>query len=145
MTMPKRRDRDETYILDLCDQVLGQIASRQHRFDFLRGDPGKKGKGSKLPVDAYYEALKLVIEYRERQHSEPVKFFDKPNKLTISGIPRNEQRAKYDQRRRDVLTQNGLDLVELAYDDFEYDARKRLKRNRSQDIGKVRAKLARYL
>ena len=41
---------------------------RQHRFDFLRGTSGRH-----LPVDAYYEIdaqWKLVIEYREMQHSE---------------------------------------------------------------------------
>ena len=42
--------RDESYVIDLCDLVLGLRAKRQHRFDFLRGDSGRSH-----PVDAYYE------------------------------------------------------------------------------------------
>src|SRR5271163_234983 len=35
------RDRDESYVIDLCDRVLRLKANRQHRFDFLRGDSGR--------------------------------------------------------------------------------------------------------
>jgi len=90
-----RQNSDEAYVLDLCDEILGQKASRQHKFDFLKGDSGRK-----LPVDGYYEELNLAIEYRERQHSEPVSHFDKPHKMTVSGVHRGEQRKIYDQRRR---------------------------------------------
>jgi hypothetical protein len=65
-------DRDESYVIDLCDRVLSLKAKRQYRFDFLQGDSGRR-----LPVDAYYKISgdrKLVIEYREMQHSEPVAF-----------------------------------------------------------------------
>ena len=44
-----RQSSDEHYVIDLCDEVLGLKASRQHRFDFLKGDTGVR-----LPVDAYY-------------------------------------------------------------------------------------------
>ena len=46
---------DESYIIDICDQLLEQKAKRQHRFEFLRGDPGRNGRTARLPVDAYYE------------------------------------------------------------------------------------------
>ena len=39
--------KDETYVIDLCDEVLGIKAIRQHRFPFLKGDGN-----SLLPVDA---------------------------------------------------------------------------------------------
>lgn len=56
--VPTKRDHsDEAYILDICDTLLKQKGLRQHRFDFLRGDSGVK-----LPVDAYYPTLNLVIE-----------------------------------------------------------------------------------
>ena len=55
----KGKDRDEDYVIDLCDEVLKEKALRQHCFDFLRGDSRKGGKpGRKLPVDAYYESKK---------------------------------------------------------------------------------------
>lgn len=69
--------KDEHYVLDLCDKVLGHTSSRQHKFDFLRGDPNAKGIAVRLPVDAFYQDLNLAVEYHERQHTESVKFFDK--------------------------------------------------------------------
>ena len=119
----------KSYVIDLCDEILGQKASRQHKFDFLRGDSGRR-----LPVDAYYENLNLVIEYRERQHSEPVFHFDKPHKMTVSGVHRGEQRKIYDQRRRDLIPENGIKLIEIDYTQFEYDGRKRIVRDRERDI-----------
>lgn len=120
-----RKERDEDYVINLCDKILGLKASRQHRFDFLVGDTG-----AMLPVDAYYPTLNLVIEYRERQHTESVKFW---NKTTASGIPRDEQRAKYDQRRRDILPKHGIKLVEISYYDLKYGSNKRLLRNEECD------------
>lgn len=43
---------DEDYVLMICDYVLKCASSRQHKFNFLLGDPGKNGKSRKLPVDA---------------------------------------------------------------------------------------------
>jgi hypothetical protein len=131
-----RRDSDEKYVLDLCDEIIGKKASRQHKFDFLKGDSGRR-----LPVDAYYEELNLVIEYKERQHSEAVSHFDKPHKMTVSGVHRGEQRKIYDQRRRDLLPLNGIKLIEIDYTQFEYDGRKRILRDRERDLEVVRRKL----
>lgn len=134
-------NRDESYIIDLCDRVLRLKANRQHRFDFLRGD-----SGSKLPVDAYYETSadrKLVIEYREMQHSEPVAFFDK--RLTCSGCNRAEQRRRYDELRRAILPQHGIRLIELDYSLFQHSGRKRLKRDVPKDLAVIREKLSEFL
>lgn len=120
-----RAERDEHYVIDLCDQILGERASRGHRFDFLRGDAAPGRIGRCLPVDAYYERLSLVVEYRECQHSEAA-FFDR--RATVSSVGRGEQRALYDQRRRDVLPRFGIRLVELDYSEFAHDGRKRLLR-----------------
>jgi hypothetical protein len=129
--------KDEPYVIDLCDRVLGRKALRQHRFDFLRGDTERP-----LPVDAYYPDLSLVIEYRERQHFQAVTFWDR--KPTISGVPRGQQRLMYDQRRRDVLPQHGITVVELCCIDFVCNGRKRLSRLCSKDEQVVRAKLAKW-
>jgi len=133
---------DESYVINLCDRVLRLKAKRQHRFDFLRGDRGKNGRCVKLPVDAYYEELKLIIEYRETQHTRENILFDKPNKLTISGCHRGEQRRRYDQRRRDIL---GKQLIELDYTLFEHNAQGRLSRNKSDDEAVIREKLSGFL
>ena len=138
-----KRDRrsltcDEDYILDLCDELLGCRAERQHRFSFLRGDSGRC-----LPVDAFYLELGLVIEYRERQHSEAVAFFDR--RLTVSGMSRGEQRARYDQLRRDVLREQGLHLIELNVTEFLHTGRKRLRRARTEDVNVLRQRLAAFM
>lgn len=123
----KRTNSDEAYILDLCDSVLKLNGIRQHRFDFLKGDTGVR-----LPVDIYYPSLNLVIEYREKQHTEEVNFFDK--RITSSGISRGEQRKRYDALRRKLLPKQGIKLIELGYDDFEHTRAKRLIRDKKLDL-----------
>ena len=132
--------RDEHYIIDLCDELLGMKAERQRRFDFLRGD-GNPGR--RLPVDAFYPTLELVIEYQEKQHGEPVEFWDR--RPTVSGIPRGLQRAKYDSRRRRVLPRHGITLVELSNVDFKHGARKRLCRRPKQDKKVLCKKLSKWV
>jgi hypothetical protein len=140
----QRKHSDEHYVLDLCDKFLGAKSSRQHRFDFLTGDPGKDGKRTRLPVDAYYADLNLVIEYRERHHTEEIPIFDNPSVLTVSGVPRGMQRKQYDQRRRDLLPAHGITLVELEYADFEITKNKRLIRDESSVEIVLRAKLSKH-
>jgi hypothetical protein len=134
---------DELYILDLCDIVLCQKSLRQYRFTFLRGDGAKGKEGRKLPVDAYYPAFNLVIEYHEKQHSEAVDFFDK--KITVSGISRGEQRKLYDQRRRDILPKHGLHLVEFGYSEFRHSHNRRLLRFETEDLIIIQKKIQRYI
>lgn len=135
-TIGRRTDSDEFYIIDLCDKVLKQKASRQHKFDFLKGDTGRK-----LPVDAYYEELNLVVEYYEYQHDSSVPFFDK--KMTVSGVSRDVQRRIYDQRRLDVLPKHGIDIVILRYTDFGLT--KKLKRDVKSDLKVINEKLKKYV
>jgi hypothetical protein len=139
------RSSDECYVIDLCAHVLQQRAERQRRFVFLRGDPGKGGRCAMLPVDAYYEALNLAIEYRERQHTEPNLHFDKPDRLTCSGCDRGTQRKRYDELRRDILPKHGIRLIELDCGMFQYNGQKRLKRIRDLDEMVIREKLAEFL
>jgi hypothetical protein len=137
--------KDEHYVLELCDEVLGLTCSRQHRFDFLLGDKNLKGIATKLPVDGYYEELKLAIEYRERQHSEAVSFFDKPGRMTISGVHRGEQRKVYDERRRQILPKYGITLIEFSYSDFSHGKQKRIIREENHDKEIVGKKLKPYV
>jgi hypothetical protein len=133
--------KDEHYVLELCDRLLGEKSSKQHRFDFLLGDKNAKGRQVKLPVDGYYINRNLVVEYCERQHTEAVDFFDKPDKLTISGIHRGLQRKIYDERRRTVLNEKGFILLEFSYTDFQFDRRKRIIRNEPSDTLVIASKL----
>ncbi len=136
-----RADSDEAYVLDLCDAILGEPASRQHRFDWLVGDPGRNGRGRTLPVDAYYVARRLVIEYRERQHDKPVAHFDKPDVLTVSGVHRGIQRRIYDERRAVEIPAHGLRLIVVKPSDLAADGRGRLLRHREPDEAALRSLL----
>ncbi len=126
-------NRDEHYVIDHMDRILGTEAIRQHTFDFLRGDVAGGRQGKKLPVDAYYPELKLVVEYREVQHEKTVGFFDKPDKMTVSGVHRGEQRKIYDERRRDLLPKHGILLVEIPYHLFVCDTQFRIVRDFDKD------------
>lgn len=131
-----RMNSDEYYVIGLCNEVLGLKASQQHRFDFFVGD-----SGTKLPVDAYYEDLNLVVEYLESQHTQSTPLFDK--KETVSGVSRGEQRRLYDERRRVELPKHGINIVSISYNDF--GTKKQLQRNHDLDIEVVRTKLSDYI
>ena len=106
-------DKDEEYVLDLCDQVLGQSSSRQHQFDFLCG---VMDTVVNLPVDSYYKQLQLIIEYRSSN-------------------------TKEDEYVYQVLKQHGKSLIILSYSDFKYDSHKRIVRDIDSDKQAVRQKL----
>lgn len=114
--MPRQ---DQHYVTDLCDAVLGLPASREHTFGWLLGDLSPKtGRRKPLPVDAYWESLGLVMEFQEAQHSRAVKHFDKPDVLTVSGVHRREQRRLYDERKAQLIPENGLRLVVIHKSQF---------------------------
>lgn len=130
-----RLGSDENYVIDICDELLGQASRRQHCFSFLSGDSGKA-----LPVDAYYPALRLVIEYHERQHTSSVSFWDK--KKTVSGVSRAEQRRIYDERRISILPQNNIRLLIIDYQELTHNASaKKLQRSVDLDRSIIQAKL----
>lgn len=143
--MGRRTASDEYYVIDICDELLGTAASRQHRFDWLRGDFSEKRRSySYLPVDGYWETLGLVVEYAEHQHGESVTHFDKPHILTVSGVHRGIQRRIYDERRVDLIPKHGLALVVIPATAFTLKSN-RVVRNRGQDAEIVRYYLdARY-
>lgn len=141
--MAVRAESDEHYVLDLCDQIIGAEGSRQHRFEWLLGDQSPStGRRIALPVDGYWEAERLVVEFAESQHSQPTPHFDKPDVPTVSGVHRGVQRALYDDRRRRLIPEHGLRLVIISAADFQLKG-KRIDRNRDRDLEIVTAVLER--
>jgi len=142
----ERENSDEYYIINFCDELLNEKASRQHTFPFLLGDFHKdKISRTKLPLDAYYKKLNLVIEYREKQQTEEVLQLDKPEVKTVSGVSRSEQRKIYDQRRRDVLLRKDFKLIEINYYAFEYDSQMNIIRDKEKDIEILKAILKDFI
>ncbi|RQW99846.1 hypothetical protein [Micromonospora inaquosa] len=139
-----RDDSDEAYVIGLCNRVLGEQAAAQHRFDWLLGDPSTNGRRTMLPVDGYWPTHRLVVEYRELQHDQPVAHFDKPDRLTVSGVHRGEQRALYDARRDTEIPAHGLRLIVIRPGDLNSDSRGRLHRSVESDLDVIRKLVGRY-
>ncbi|MEI7596683.1 MAG: hypothetical protein WCK02_13115 [Bacteroidota bacterium] len=129
---------DESYIIDLCDEILGQKAERQKRFDFLLGDLHKDGKSrTKLPVDAYYYALSLVVEYREFEDSTIETSSNADETKTVSGVSRLQQRKIYDKRRAAELPKHGIKMIEIPYEIFDCNEQNKIVRNIKEDTKKL--------
>lgn len=117
---------DEFYLVNLCDELLQQEASRKHTFDTLVGSQHKRGKGrSKLPLAAYYKDLKLVIEFL--RHDQDFDALDKKAQARIIQIKR------YHQLKKKFVLQKNLQFIEINYDAFACDANNKLTRNLEQD------------
>jgi restriction system protein len=56
-----------------------------------------------------------------------------------------EQRARYDQLRRDVLRERGVHLIELNVTEFLHTGRKRLRPARTEDVNVLRQRLAAFM
>ncbi len=127
----KRENSDEYYLIGLCNELLNEKAIHQHTFNFLWGDYHKDGKTrTKLPLDAYYVGLNTVVELFEKEDESA----DEEKAQTISNMNRSEQRKKYAQRKREVLEEKKIHLMEIDYDEFECNKENRLVRNKEADV-----------
>ena len=130
--------QNEAYVLGLCDEVLGSTGRRQHRFEWLEGDPSPNtGRRMTLPVDAYWPDRALVVEFHEKQHTEQVRHFDKPDVMTVSGMHRGMQRKRYDDRRRELIPAHGIRLVIIPMSDFQV-RRSNIVQRHDEDLAMVR-------
>ncbi len=141
-----RLNNDETYVISLCDEVLSLKANRQKRFDFLLGDLHKNGKTQTLlPVDAYYEELQLVVEYKEIQNYRPLAVIeekdDEEENEKVKSVSREEQRRIYDERRAKVLPENEISMIVISYSDFAYDDKNKIIRDKESDLKIVQTAL----
>ncbi len=127
-----RINSDEKYVLDLLSEILKDEFQWQKRFDGLLGDPGKSGRQTKLPVDAYFPNRKLIVEYRERQHYKSTPIMD--NRMTISGVPRGMQRKLYDCRKEDWAKKNNYNFLAISYENLFHNRNGRLKRDKEKDL-----------
>jgi hypothetical protein len=109
--------RTADYVIDLLDEILGETAEREKRFPWAMGDPSAKtGRRVQLPFDAVWVDRRLIVEVDEDQHRRRVPFWDKPDVPTVSGVPRGEQRAIYDRRKRDEARARGFTVVGIPWE-----------------------------
>jgi len=132
------QNSDEYYLVNLCDELLQQKASRKHTFDTLVGNLHKRGKGrTKLPLDAYYENLKLVLEFfRKNEITEELDEEEKARKAQIK---------YYNQLKKKAILTKKLRLVEINYASFECDAENKLVKNSESDRSVLKGILKDFL
>lgn len=127
----KKENSDEYYLVGLCNELLNEKALHQHTFKYLLGDFHRDGETrTRLPLDAFYVKLNLVLELYEKGDETSAD----SQVITVSNVKRSEQRKKYAQRKRDFLKEKGIDLVEMDYDEFECNEEHRLVRNKEADV-----------
>ncbi len=140
LALKRHEASDEFYILGLCDQILGQNSSRQHRFKFLVGDLHRESDTrTMLPLDAFYEKSSLVIEYDPKiiESADNAKLERKTN----SGVSRREQREIYDNRKSEVLTDRGIAVLRISFADFNCDDEGKIIRDEDSDINILKSKI----
>ncbi len=118
-------------------ELLGP-GEAEKRFDWCRGDcrdPAPRGRT--LPFDAVWESRKLIVEFDERQHGEPVDFFDKPQRIIVSGVHRGEQRRLYDERKVRLALAHGYTVIRVPANFLVWRGR-RLAKDRSADLVTLR-------
>ncbi len=105
------------YVIGLLDEILDGGVEWEKRYPWALGDrSGKTGRRAQLSFDAVWEARRLVVEVDEDQHRRPVTFWDKPDRLTVSGVDRREQRRIYDVRKRAAARSRVYTLVEIEWE-----------------------------
>lgn len=126
------------YVIGLVSELLEEEPEREKTYPWVVGDVSQKTSRSRqLPFDAVWESRRLIVEVDEDQHRRPVPFWDKPDKLTASGVPRGEQRRLYDERKRMAAHAHGYTVVEIPWERRPVPA----KRDRAADLVVVRSKL----
>lgn len=107
--------RTETYVVSLLERLLGPV-ERGKRYEWARGDASPRtGRSAMLPFDAVWEQRLLIIEIDEDQHREATPLFDKPDRLTVSGVHRGEQRRVYDARKRSAAAARGYRFIAIEW------------------------------
>jgi len=109
--------RTAFYVISLLAEILHEEPERERRFDWALGDPSPTtGRRAKLPFDAVWASRRLIVEVDEDQHHRPVRFWDKPDTLTVSGVHRGAQRRIYDKRKRAAARRHGYVVLEIPWD-----------------------------
>jgi hypothetical protein len=126
------------YVIELLADILGEEPEREARYGWALGDLSQKtGRRVRLPFDAVWESLRLIVEVDEDQHRRAVEFWDKPDRLTVSGVDRGQQRRIYDLRKRAATRENGYRVVEIEWERQPQPAQ----RNKAADRRRLRALL----
>jgi hypothetical protein len=128
-----------SYVIGLVSELLGELPELEKTFPWAVGDVSEKtGRSRQLPFDAVWESRHLIVEVDEDQHRHPMPFWDKPDKLTVSGVSRGVQRRLYDERKRATAREQGYIVIEIPWERRSAP----INRDRQADLALVRARLS---
>ncbi|MFJ5174932.1 hypothetical protein ACIP68_13935 [Streptomyces griseoviridis] len=142
--MGTRDDSDEAYVVGLCNQVLGETALTQHKFDWLQGDPGTGGRRAELPVDAYWPATNSWSSTGNSSTTSPCPISTSPTgspSAACTGASSGHCTTPAVMRR---FPAHGLRLIVIRPADLDADGRGRLRRNQETDLAALKRILARH-
>lgn len=125
-------------MIAILEEALGEPAEPQKRFPWALGDPDAAGHSVQPPFDAVWEARRLIVEVDEDRHRVSYPFWDNPDRLAVSGVPRGQQRHIYDERKRSAARVRGYVVVEIPWERRPTPAQ----RNRLADTRKLQQLLA---
>ncbi|WP_162819720.1 hypothetical protein [Kordia sp. SMS9] len=132
------KNSDENYLLDVCDELLAQKASRKHTFDTLVGNLHKRGKGrTKLPLDAYYKDSKLVIEFFQKEKN--FEDLDEKEQARVTQI------KYYDELKKEAVLNKRFRYMKINFAQFECDENGKLIRNTENDTTVLKEMLKDFL
>lgn len=144
-------EKDVNYVIDLCDEIIGENANRHKRFWFLLGELHKDEKTrTRLPISAFYESLNLVVDFREvyvPNKDAEVKHVEKDedSKYVAGGLSRSELRKIYEQRKADLIPKHKINYVVISNTDFTCDKQNKIIRNKESDIKVISEILKEYI
>src|SRR3954447_22692857 len=105
-----RANSDEFYVIDLCDEALGDPGLRQHRFPWLLGDPlPRPAELFRFRSTATGPGTTSSSSSTSASTRRLFRSSTSADRMTVSGVSRGEQRSLYDdERRRTLVPQQGI-------------------------------------
>ena len=118
---------DENYLLDLCDEIIGQKALRQHLFHL-------RDKERSFPVHGYYSELNLALYYQKPPQSEVVTRLKNISWVSGRSLHREKEEEEFLQKCRELLAERGIQLLEIHHSNFSHYKLKRLQKTEKADV-----------
>lgn len=108
-----------------CDSSMGEenimrfLDNNHVNYEYQKIYPGLLGLGGgNLSYDFYLSDYNLLIEAQGQQHEKPTKFRNaKTEEQVLSDF---KKQIEHDRRKKEYAKNNGIDLLEIWYWDYEY-------------------------
>jgi hypothetical protein len=110
----------EKYALGLISEITGVNFIPQKKWEWLTSE-----KGTKLPVDGYFEELNLVVEFDGAQHRKPL--------INMGGIEKHKTQIENDKIKDNEIPKHSIKLLRIdsreSWHDKDYMIQKLIENN----------------